>query len=128
MSQPQNQEYAPATFVNVKRVKTETDAKGRDRTVLTLGPDNKGTDGVKALADALNAYVAEGKQVNLDIRTEMKEAQNGSKFPSAFIRVTEMVPRGAGAGAPGATTTRFVPKAKTDVKAQSAAIRSKFNE
>lgn len=124
----QGKQYdTPATFVNVKRVRQETDSKGREQTVLTFGlvKDKAGND-VNS-ADALIAALEplRGKQVNLDIRIEEKTSQNGRKFPSAFVRVVEMIPKDAG------TTTEYVSKPNTrkeTVAQKSSAIRQRFAE
>lgn len=115
----------PSTFVNVKRVKQETDDKGRDKVVLTFGTYTDKNDvernSLNELIDAL--LVLQGKQANLDVRIEMREAQSGAKYPSAFVRVTEMIPRAQG-------QTQFVAKGSTsrttDVKARAAKIQQDF--
>ncbi len=114
----------PATFVNVKRVRTEIDKKNRQQTVFTfgLGTDKQGnpTNGLDQLIDALTPY--RGKQINLDFRVEEKEV-NGRKFPSAFVRVVEMIPKDQ------QTTTTYVPKTSSkaeQVKAQAAKLQQQF--
>jgi hypothetical protein len=117
----------PSTFVNVKRVKQETDDKGRERTQITLGTYTDSRTGVErnSLNELIEALlVLQDKQVNLDIRVEMKESSDGRKFPSAFLRVTEMIPKNAGGG-----KTAFVPKTQgraSDVKARAAKIQQDF--
>lgn len=118
----------PATFVNVKRVKSgEKDSKGRDVVKLTFGTgeDRQGnaTNGCDQLIAALEQY--RGKQVNLDIRIGEAEA-NGRKFPTAFVRVVEMIPKDDARS--GAVRTEFVPKvSKTEAtKQRSEDIRAKF--
>ncbi len=107
----------PATFVNVKRVRQETDSKGRDQTVLTFGLTTDKNGNEVNTADALIAALLpyQGKQVNLDIRIEEKTSQQGRKFPSAFVRVVEMIPKDQGGGT---TTAQYVPK---PTRAQSVA-------
>lgn len=117
----------PATFVNVKRVRQEKDTKGRDKVKLTFGTytDRNGTErnSLDELISALLELKAEGKsgQANLDIRIEEKTSERGSKFPSAFVMVTEMIPKEAG-------QVRFVPKqSRTEaVKARTAQIKADF--
>lgn len=115
MSTQQQQYDTPATFVNVKRVRQETDKKGRAQTVLTFGltKDKNGNEVNTAdeLIAALSQYA--GKQVNLDIRIEEKEGQNGRTFPSAFVRIVEMIPKDQGGGG----KTAFVPKNQTKTQA-----------
>lgn len=85
------------TIVGAKRIrKDEVDVKGRDKIVLTFGPDSRGVDGAKALADAINELVSEGKQINFDIRIGEAESARGTKFPTAFVLVKEMIPKDAG--------------------------------
>jgi hypothetical protein len=113
--------------VNVKRVKQEKDAKNRDKVKLTFGTytDKNGTErnSLQELINALLELTGEGKsgQANLDIRIEMKTSDRGSQFPSAFVMVTEMVPKATG-------ETRFVPKTSraADVKARSQEIAKAF--
>lgn len=122
MSNPQY-DGPPSTFVNVKRVKQEKDTKGRDKVQITLGTytDKAGVErnSLNELIDVL--LTLQGKQANFDIRIEMKESSSGAKFPSAFLRVAEMVPRGAG-------SVQFTPKASRsdDVKARAAKIQATF--
>lgn len=118
----------PATFVTVKRVRQETDSKGREQIVLTFGLTN-GKDGViENTADTLIAALLPyaGKQVNLDVRIEEKTSQQGRKFPSAFVRVVEMIPKDQGGG-----QATFVPKtqSRTDaIKERSAKLQQQFEE
>lgn len=126
----QNKQYdgPPSTFVNTKRVRLGEDSKGRQTTTVTFGL-TKNRDGVEinsadSLREALNAL--EGKQVNLTIHVEEKVSDQGRKFPSAFVRVTEMIPKDAGGGG----RTQYVPKAS---KAEATAnrtneIRAKFGQ
>lgn len=87
------------TIVGAKRIrKDEVDVKGREKIVLTFGPDSQGRDGAKALANAINELVSEGKQINFDIRIGEAESARGTKFPTAFVLVKEMVPKDAGGG------------------------------
>ena len=125
MPNEQNKVYdVPATFVNVKRVKLEQDDKKRDKMVFTfgLGEDKNGnpTNGCDQLIEALQQY--KGKQVNLDFRVEEKEYK-GKKFPSAFVRIVEMIPKDQ-----QASQTAFVPKAsKADqVKANAERLAKQF--
>ena len=127
MSQENKQTYdLPATFVNVKRVKEDTDSKGRKVVKLTFGLQNDFKTGQEvntcdALIEALLPY--RGKQVNLDVRIGEAES-NGRKFPTAFVRVVEMIPKDA------QTTTTYTPKtSKADAtKARSEEIRNKFKQ
>ncbi len=129
----QQQYDKPATFVNVKRVRVdEKDAKGRDRTTITfgLGTDRQGnpTNGLDALIAALLPY--QGKQVNLTIYTEEKTSAQGRKFPSAFVKVTEMIPKDQQTTAP-AGKSQFVPKTQDRnqaVKNKAEEIRNSFNK
>lgn len=124
-----NQQYnTPATFVNVKRVRIgEQDSKGREKTVLTFGlvkgKDGEETNSLDALIAALLPY--QGKQVNFSIHMEEKES-NGRTFPSAFVKITEMIPKGQEAGA---TKTVYTPKVSKGeaTKARSEQIRNSFN-
>lgn len=118
MSTNNGQYDTPATFVNVKRVRQAQDSKGREQLVLTFGL-TKGRNGEEintadALIDALEQY--RGKQVNLDVRIEEKDSGNGRTFPSAFVRVVEMIPKGQGGGT---GRTQFVSKG------QAAATKAK---
>lgn len=124
----QQQYDLPATFVNVKRVKVDKDSKGRDQVKLTFGltKDKNGQEVNSAdqLIEALEQY--RGKQVNFDIR--IGEAESGGRtFPTAFVRIVEMIPKDA--QAPG-TKTAWVPKApKADTtKAKNEEIRNRFNK
>lgn len=107
----------PATFVNVKRVRTEKDTKGRDQYVFTfgLGNDKQGNqiNGLDQLIAALETY--RGKQVNLDFRVEEKTAESGRTFPSAFCRIVEMIPKDQ-----QTTKATFVPKNQTKTQALQA--------
>lgn len=111
----------PATFVNVKRVRKETDTKGREQYVFTfgLGKDRQGNEinGADQLIAALAPYA--GKQINLDFRVEEKTAKSGRTFPSAFCRIVEMIPKDQQVG-----KSTFVPK--TTNKAQ--ALQAKANK
>lgn len=123
MSQQNRQYDGPhSTFVSVKRVKEGEDAKGRRQTVVTIGLDKEGNNHLDTLIDTLTAL--RGKQVNLDIRVEDKDAGNGRSFPSAFLRVTEMIPKDAGGGG----RVAYVPKqSKADeIKAKTAKIQQSF--
>lgn len=88
-------DYPPSTLVGAKRVRTgEKDTKGRDRTVLTFGPDSRGVNGAVALANAITELTNEGKQFNLDIRIgEATHKASGRTFPNAFVVVKEMIPK-----------------------------------
>lgn len=119
----------PATFVNVKRVRQETDNKGREQTVLTFGLTKDKNGNEINTADQLIAALLpyQGKQVNLDVRIEEKTSAQGRKFPSAFVRVVEMIPKDAGGGG----TATFVPKSqsRTDgIKAAAKKIQQTFVE
>lgn len=115
----------PATFVNVKRVKVDKDSKGRDQVKLTFGLQNnregQEVNTCDELIEALLPY--RGKQVNLDVRIGEAES-NGRKFPTAFVRVVEMIPKDA------QTKTAYAPKeSKTAAtKARSEEIRSRFQK
>lgn len=90
-------EQPQSTLVGAKRIrKDETDVKGRDKIVLTFGPDSKGRDGAKALAAAINELADAGKQINFDIRIGEQETDRGVKFPTAFVLIKEMVPKSQG--------------------------------
>ncbi len=125
----QNKQYdgPPSTFVNVKRVKAgEQDDKGREKTVLTFGlqTDRNGNEvnTCDQLIEALEQY--RGKQVNIDIRVGEAESAQGRKFPTAFVRIYEMIPKDAQAG-----RVAFVPKKPSrtdDVKARAAKIQQDF--
>lgn len=122
----QQQQYStPATFVNVKRVRTgDKDSKGRDKTVLTFGLQER--DGVTSntlqdLVTALLPYAEAGKQVNMSIHIEEKQGPTG-KFPSAFVKITEMIPKAQQAG-----KTQYVPKTQ-NAAAVAANVRSQFNK
>ena len=129
-TQPAQQYDKPATFVSVKRVRTgEKDSKGRDRTVLTfgLGKDPQGNEinGLDALIAALLPY--QGKQVNFAVHLEEKTTPQGRKFPSAFVKITEMIPKDAGGGG----QTQFVPKNQTrnqSIRATAEKIKQTFVE
>ncbi len=126
--QAQQQYSTPATFVNVKRVRLgDKDSKGRDKMTLTfgLGSDRAGNEvnNLNSLIAALEQY--RDKQVNFTIHTEEKEdPQSKRKFPSAFIKITEMIPKDQQQG-----KVAFVPKAdkKANVQANAAKIREQFN-
>lgn len=122
-----NQQYdTPATFVNVKRVLQGKDAKDRDQVKLTFGltRDREGNEinTCDQLIEALEQY--RGKQVNFDIRIGEAES-NGRKFPTAFVRIVEMIPKDG-----PATKTVYVPKASKAeaTKSKSEEIRNKFNK
>lgn len=128
MQQKKAYDGPPSTFVNVKRVKTGEDSKGRDTVTVTFGL-TKGKDDVEvntldALIDAL--LPLQGKQANLTIHMQEVQSNDGRTFLSAFARVTEMIPRGAGGGG----KTQFVPKtSKADqVRARSQKIQADFQE
>ena len=112
----------PSTFVNVKRIKQGKDDKGRDKLVLTVGLNRDGRNDLDTLIDALTAL--RGKQANLDIRVSETQGADGRTFPTAFIRVVDMVPKSEGAG-----KTTFVPKNQAranNVKASAQKIRQDF--
>lgn len=118
----------PATFVNVKRVRKETDTKGREQTVFTFGlsTDRSGNtiNGLDQLLAALTPYA--GKQVNLDFRVEEKTSGQGRKFPSAFVRIVEMIPKDQ-----QQAKTQYVPKTSTKadaVKANAARLAEQFKD
>lgn len=127
----QNKPYdgPPSTFVNVKRVKIgEQDSKGREKYAFTLGltNDQSGTE-INTCDQLINALLPlQGKQVNLVFHVGEAQSADGRSFPTAFLRVTEMIPKSAGGG-----QTRFVPKTATpnraaDVKARAAKIQADF--
>lgn len=117
----------PADFVNVKRVNTgDKDSKGRDkyRFTIGLGTDKAGKEinNVDAMLVALAKY--QGKQVNLTFHVEEKtDPKSGRKFPSAFLKIDEMIPKEAGTSSGTYTTKRTT---SDDVKAQAEAIRAQF--
>lgn len=119
MSQEQKQYDKPMTFVNTKRVRTgDKTAKGADKTTLTFGLMKDFKTGAEVnsldqLIDALLPY--QGKQVNMSVFIQEKES-NGRVFPTAYIGITEMIPKDQ-----GVSTPRFVPKAST---AQNAAANA----
>ncbi len=131
MGNEQQKQYdTPATFVNVKRVRVEKDSKGRDQTVFTfgLGKDRQGNpiNGLDQLLAALTPYA--GKQVNLDFRVEEKTSEQGRTFPSAFVRIVEMIPKDQ---APLGKTVQYAPKtsSKADqVKANAARLAEQFKD
>jgi len=93
------QQQNTGQIVGAKRIrKDEVDVKGREKIVLTFGPDSRGIDGAKALAAAINELADAGKQINFDIRIGEAESARGTKFPTAFVLVKEMVPKDAGGG------------------------------
>lgn len=123
MSQPQKYDGPPSTFVNLKRVKQGEDSKGRETVTATFGLTTT-KDGVEVntldnLIEALTAL--QGKQANITIHMEEKEAGGGRSFLSGFARVTEMVPKSAGGGA---TKTAYVPKAAGSGRADQVRARS----
>lgn len=104
-----------SVLVGTKRVREEEDdGKGRRKVVLTFGPDSRGNDTAVQLANAINELVAEGKQINIDIRIGEQTSDRGKKFPTAFVLVKEMVPKDQG-------TTKFVPKATKTSNLKSSA-------
>ncbi len=132
----------PATFVNLKRVRgltknkvtgvtevTEQDSKKRAKINLTfgLGTDRQGNpnNGADQLIEALLPY--QGKQVNFTIYVEEKTSSQGRVFPSAFVKITEMIPRDE---APMGMKTQFVAKTTTraqDVKNRAEEIKKSFS-
>jgi hypothetical protein len=111
MSETTNQNNG--TIVNVKRVRRDQDAKGRDKVVLTFGLDQDGNNGLDSLLAALETY--RGKQVNFDIRLEQKTSGAGAKFDAAFVIVKEMIPKDQ-----AAAQTTFVPKGSARANAARA--------
>ena len=119
----------PATFVDVKRVRTgDKDSKGRDKTVLTFGLINRETeDGSTFQKNSLDDLIAalqqyQGKQVNFSIHMEEKTSSQGSKFKSAFVKITEMIPKDQ-----AQAKTAFVPKNRqAAVKATAERIQKEF--
>lgn len=123
---PAQQYDKPATFVNVKRVRQDKDSKGREQTVLTFGlTKNKDGEEINTCDDLIAALLPyKGKQVNLDVRMEEKTSAQGRKFPSAFVRVVEMIPKEQG-------TVGFVAKTQTKsetLKATAAKIQQDFEK
>jgi hypothetical protein len=119
----EQQQQNSGTLVNVKRVRKDTDTKGREKVVLTFGLDKNGNNG----ADSLIAALAElsGKQINFDIRLEEKQTQDGATFTSAFVIVKEMVPKAEGGG-----KAKFVPKSEArtaQTKATAAKIKAQLD-
>ena len=114
----------PSTLVPVKRVRLES-GKGKngdqEQIVLTFGLDKEGKNGlqafVKSLQDILNA--GDQKQANVDIRITEKQSERGTKFPSAFVLVREMIPRDAGGGFGGKATYTKKPTNQDKIKAQA---------
>ncbi len=114
----------PMTFVNAKRIRTgDKTAKGANKTTVTFGLVNDFKTGVEVnTADQLIAALEQyrGKQVNIMLFVEDKE-HDGRKFQSAYVGVTEMIPKDQ---QPGKAT--FVPKssqtaAKIEAKAKQLA-------
>lgn len=109
------------TILNVKRVRKDTDAKGREKVVLTFGLDKDGNNGADALLATLQELA--GKQVNFDIRLEEKTSSSGASFMTAFVIVKEMIPKDAG-------TTKYVPKNSqraAQVKSTAAKIKAQLD-
>jgi hypothetical protein len=120
MAEPQAQNNG--ALINVKRVRKDTDTKGRDKVVLTFGLDKNGNNGADSLLTALAAL--QGKQVNFDIRMEEKVTEAGATFTSAFVLVKEMIPKEQG-------TTSYVPKTPqraASTKATAAKIKAQLDE
>lgn len=121
-----NQQQAPGTLVGVKRVRRATDAKGREKIVLTFGLDQNGDNTLDGLLAALESL--RGKQANVDIRISEKQTEGGASFETAFVIVKEMIPKAAGGGAPKG---KFVPKNKSraeDLKARAKQISQSLEE
>lgn len=125
----QKQYDKPMTFVNTKRVRVgDKTAKGADKTTLTFGLTKDFKTGAEVntldmLIDALLPY--QGRQVNLTVFQEEKES-NGRKFPTAYVGITEMIPKDEGGGPQGGGRGGFVPKVQNktaDIKARAEAIR-----
>lgn len=134
MSQQEQRQYdKPMTFVKTKRVRTgDVTAKGAEKTVLTFGLVKNFKTGAEEntldiLLEALEQY--RGKQVNLTVFLEQKE-KDGRTFPSAYIGITEMIPKSEGGG-PGGSQPRqqYVAKpSKGATAAEGAAkIRQQFS-
>ena len=122
MNQGTNQEN-PSTLVPTKRVRLES-GKGKngdqEQIVLTFGLDKEGGNNLKDLYNALTPYVEQNKQVNFDIRITEKTSERGTKFPSAFVLVREMIPRAEGGGYAGAKATFTKKPSRQDaIKAQA---------
>lgn len=105
MNQEQTNQV-PSTLIPVKRVRTET-GKGKkgdqEQIVLTFGLNKEGGNDLDTLIDTLQEY--RGKQINFDVRISEKTSERGTKFPSAFVLVKEMIPRNDDAGGVQRTTT-----------------------
>lgn len=109
------------SIVGAKRVrKDEQDIKGRDKIVLTFGPDKKGRDGAKELAKAISELAEAGKQINFDIRIGEAEGAGGRTFPTAFVLIKEMIPKSEGGGQVGFAKTESRQDA---MKAQAEKVR-----
>lgn len=118
----QNAQQNAGTIVGAKRVrKDEKDTKGREKFVLTFGPDSRGIDGAQALADAINSLVAEGKQINFDVRIGESTSANGRSFPTAFVIVKEMVPKDQ---ASAQVTYAKKPSRQDSLKAKADKVRA----
>lgn len=125
MAEQENQ--VPSTLVNVKRVRQET-GKGKsgdqEATVLTFGiyedfRTKETKNSLDELIDALLPY--KGKQVNFDIRVSEKTGAGGKTFPTAFVIVKEMIPRGDTPSVGVKTTyTAKTSSRQTDIKNQAA--------
>ncbi len=118
----------PMTFVNAKRVRTgDKTAKGANKTTVTFGLVNDFKTGAEVntadqLITALEQY--RGKQVNLMIFVEDKE-HDGRKFQSAYVGVTEMIPKDQTQG-----KATFVPKNQTTaakIEAKSKQLAEQFS-
>ena len=117
----------PMTFVNTKRVRTgDKTAKGAEKTTLTFGlmkdfKTGQEVNTADALIEALLPY--QGKQINVTVFLEEKES-NGRKFPSAYVGITEMIPKDQAVG-----QAQFVPKTNSraqTVKENAEKIRAQF--
>ncbi len=127
MSEEKKQYDKPMTFVNAKRIRTgDKTTKGADKTTVTFGlmndfKTNQEVNTADQLIAALEQY--RGKQINLVIYVQDKEHE-GRKFQSAFVGVTEMIPKDQQQG-----KTAFVPKNQSrsnDIKAKADSIRTQF--
>ena len=114
-----NEQQNQGTLVNVKRVRRAQDKSGREQVVLTVGLDKEGNNTADALIETQQTN--KGKQINFDVRLEVKQTTTGQTFDSAFVIVKEMIPRDANA--------TYTPKAnakQTSVKANADKIRKQF--
>lgn len=123
----QNQQENPSTLVSVKRVRMDS-GKGKnqdqEQIVLTFGLGKEGENSLKDLYNALTPYVEADKQINFDIRITEKTSERGSKFPSAFVLVREMIPRAEGGGFAGKSNFTKKPSRQDTIKKQAEKFKN----